>query len=202
MAKSKKYIPEVVVPEKYYAYFNPDTEKFISVSNVFKSEFPHYALISKQDYKDICLGKLKLLDLNLKKLIDFDGTISYELENSHLENEFNFQSRLLEWVSEPPVTDTEFIIEWNKLDRQWVLYVTDYGRDMLSGSMYDSTLAFFVMLEVDFDFLIRTFFIKLHTILKDGKIVYNFQSDAEANINNLSIATKRVFNNYGLKIND
>ena len=68
--------------------------------------------------------------------------------------------------------------------------------------MYDSTLAFFVMLETDFDFLVRTFYIKLHEILKAGKIVYDFESKMEDNSHKLSISTRRFFNSYGLKIND
>ena len=68
--------------------------------------------------------------------------------------------------------------------------------------MYDSTLVFFVMLETDFDFLIRTFYIKLHNLLKEGKLIYNFESKMEDNIHKLSISSRRFFNNYGLKIND
>jgi hypothetical protein len=203
MAKSKKkYVPEVIATETYYAYFNPETEQFISASNTYNSEFSHYVVITKQDHRDICSGKLKLADLILDKTVEFDGTITYSLITTQLQNAFNFQNTLLEWVSEPPVNDTEFTIEWNKADRQWVFYILDNGRAILEGPMYDSTLVFFVMLETDFDFLIRTFYIKLHDILKAGKLVYNFESKSEDDIGKLSISTRRLFNSYGLKIND
>ena len=58
------------------------------------------------------------------------------------------------------------------------------------------------MLETDFDFLVRTFYIKLHDILKEGKLIYNFESKSEDDIDKLSISTRRFFNSYGLKIND
>jgi hypothetical protein len=58
------------------------------------------------------------------------------------------------------------------------------------------------MLETDFDFLIRTVYIKLHDILKAGKLVYSFESKFESQIDIISISTKRFFDSYGLKIND
>jgi len=186
----------------YYAYFDPKTEKFFASSNVLDLSLKHYAIIREDDHRDICAGKINLVDCILDKQIDFDNNVVYKLLTTQLYNEFNFQNNLLEWVSDSPTLNTDFVIEWNKPDKQWILYVTDEGRKLLDGSMYDSTLIFFVMLETDFDFLIRTFYIKLHDILKEGKIVYNFESKLEYDIRKLSISTRRFFNNYGLKIND
>jgi hypothetical protein len=200
MAKSKKNLAPLV--HSYYAYFNPETEKFFSSSNVLDSSITHYAIIKESDHVDICLGKLKLIDCILDKQVDFDGSIVYKLLTPQLYNEFNFQNTLLEWIEDSPNTTTEFVIEWSNTDRQWTFYVTDEGRKLLDGAMYDSTLVFFVMMETDFDFLIRTFYIKLHNLLKEGKLIYNFESKMEDNIHKLSISSRRFFNNYGLKIND
>jgi hypothetical protein len=200
MARSKKSLePPIHV---YYAYFNPETEKFFSSSNVLNLSITHYAIIKEADHRDICSGKIKLEDCILDKQVDFDGSVVYKLLTPQLYDEFNFQNNLLEWVSDIATSDTNFVIEWNKSDRQWMFYVTNEGRKILDGGMYDSTLVFFVMLETDFDFLVRTFYIKLHEILKAGKIVYGFESKIEDNIHTLSISTRRFFNSYGLKIND
>jgi hypothetical protein len=200
MARSKKSLEAPI--HVYYAYFNPETEKFFSSSNVLDSSITHYAVIKEDDHRDICSGKLKLIDCILDKQVDFDGSIVYKLLTPQMYDEFNFQNKLLVWVSNGTASDTDFVIEWNKLDRRWTFYVTDEGRKILDGGMYDSTLMFFVMLETDFDFLVRTFYIKLHEILKAGKIVYGFESKMEDNIHALSISTRRFFNSYGLKIND
>lgn len=200
MARSKKSLAPPI--HAYYAYFNPETEKFFSSSNVLDSSITHYAAIKEDDHRDICSGKLKLIDCVLDKQVDFDGSIVYKLLTPQMYNEFNFQNKLLVWVSNDTDSDTDFVIEWNKLNRQWTFYVTDEGRKILDGGMYDSTLMFFVMLETDFDFLVRTFYIKLHEILKAGKIVYDFESKMEDDIHALSISTRRFFNSYGLKIND
>ena len=200
MAKFKKNLDPPV--HTYYAYFNPDTGKFHSSSNMLDLSLTHYAIIKVDEHIALCSGKIKLDDCMLDEQVDFDGTITYKLITPQLQNEFNFQNTLLEWVLESPVKDTEFTIEWNKADRQWVFYISDTGREILEGPMYDSTLVFFVMLETDFDFLIRTFYIKLHDILKAGKLVYDFESKSEDDIGKLSISTRRFFNSYGLKIND
>jgi len=202
MAKTKKKIILTTPKHTYYAYFNPETEKFHSSSNVLDLSLTHYAKITEDDHRDICSGKLKLIDCILDKQVDFDGSIIYKLLTPQMYNEFNFQNTLLMWVSDSPNSDTNFVIEWNKLDRQWMFYVTDEGRKLLDGGMYDSTLIFFVMLETDFDFLIRTFYIKLHDILKLGRLGFDFESKMEDNIHALSISTRRFFNSYGLKIND
>lgn len=200
MARSKKNLEPPV--HKYYAYFNPETEKFHSSSNMLDLSLTHYAIIKVDEHIELCSGKIKLNDCVLDKQVDFDGNIIYKLLTPQMYNEFNFQNTLSVWVSDSPNSDTNFVIEWNKLDRQWIFYVTDEGRKILDGGMYDSTLAFFVTLETDFDFLVRTFYIKLHEILKAGKIVYDFESKMEDNIHKLSISTRRFFNSYGLKIND
>jgi hypothetical protein len=200
MARSKKNTEPPI--HTYYAYFNPETEKFFSSSNVLDSTIIHYAIIKEDEHRDICAGKLKLTDCILDKHIDFDGSILYKLLTPQMYNEFNFQNSLLEWINNAPVKYTEFIIEWDLPNRQWIFYVTDEGRKILDGGMYDSTLVFFIILETDFDFLVRTFYIKLHEILKAGKLVYNFESKIEDNISNLSISTRRFFDSYGLKIND
>lgn len=203
MAKSKKiYVAPEPEVQTFYAYFDLETEKFFSSSNVYNSSMLYYAIISESDHKDICSSKLKLADCILDKQVDIDGTLTYKLVTPQQSIESTNQNSLLEWVIDNPSNDTEFIVNWNKLDKQWVFLVTDEGRKILDGAMYDSTLVFFITSETDFDLLVRTFYIKLHDLLKAGKLVYDFETSTEENIHSLSILTKRLFNRYGLIIND
>jgi hypothetical protein len=202
MARTKKKIILTPPEHTYYAYFNPETEQFFSSSNVHNTSYTHYAIIKKTDHEDICSGKLNLSDLVLDKFVDFDGTMTYKIITSQMYDAVNFHNTLLEWVSDTPSETTEFIIEWDNANQQWAFYVTELGRSMLNGAMYNTTLAFFIILETDFDFLVRTFYIKIHDVLKVDKLVFDFESKLETNIRHLSISTKRFFNNYGLKIND
>ena len=159
MAKTKKKIILTPPEHTYYAYFNPETEQFFSSSNVLDLSLTHYAIIKKIDHENICSGKLNLSDLVLDKSVDFDGTMTYKIITSQMYDAVNFHNTLLEWVSDVPTDTTEFIIEWVGANQQWEFYVTEFGRSMLNGAMYNTTLVFFVMLETDFDFLVRTIFV-------------------------------------------
>ena len=202
MARTKKKIILTPLEHTYYAYFNPETEQFFSSSNEYNPSYTHYAIIKKIDHENICLGKLNLSDCVLDKSVDFDGTMTYKIITLQMQNALSFYNTLLDWVYDIPCDTTEFVIEWDNAEQQWAFYVTEAGRDMLSGAMYNSTLAFFIMLETDFDFLVRTFYIKVHDILRVDKLVFGFENKLETDIQHLSISTKRFFNKYGLKIND
>ena len=66
--------------------------------------------------------------------------------------------------------------------------------------MFSTQLMFFVTLETDFDFLIRTIFVKISNILADDKVSIPFESTLESNIDRISISTKNVFKSYKLKV--
>ena len=203
MARTKKIFndPGDIVHE-YYAYFDPITESLLSVTNDPNPAFTHYAKITKDDHADLVSGKTLFRDCLIDRSIKLDGNIEYKLITKQVYSEFSFKNKSLEWVKNAVSDTTEFIIEWDNTQKQWTFYVTDLGRESLDGAKYDSTLVFFFMLETDFDFLIRTVYIKLHDILKAGKLVYSFESKFESQIDIISISTKRFFDSYGLKIND
>ena len=203
MARAKKvFIDPGDIVHEYYAYFDPMTESLLSVTNEPHPTFTHYAKITKDEHADLIRGKTLFRDCLIDRAIKLDGNIEYKLITKQLYSEFSFKNKSLEWVKDAVSDTTEFIIEWDKNKKQWTFYVTDSGRELLEGEKYDSTLVFFFMLETDFDFLIRTVYIKLHDILKAGKLVYSFESKFESQIDIISISTKRFFNSYGLKIND
>jgi hypothetical protein len=198
MAKTKIIQYEDLIDTDYYAYFDPLTDTILSVTNVRQSDFTHYAPITKDIHADLVSGKLSFDDCIIDRIIDSSGNIEFKLITKQIFEEYNYRS--LSWVKDSVTDSTEFVVEWNK--NEWIFYVTDIGRKSISGAQYDSTLLFFVILETDFDFLLRTISIRIHDVLKAGKINYNFESNIESNIKEISVATKSFFKNYGLKIND
>ena len=198
MTKAKIIQYEDLINKEYYAYFDPLTDKILSVSNVLQLDFTHYALVTKDTHADLVSGKLSFDDCIIDRIIDSAGNIEFKLITKQIFEEYNYRS--LSWVKDTVTDSTEFVVEWNK--DEWIFYVTDIGRKSISGGQYDSTLLFFIILETDFDFLIRTIDIRIHDVLKAGKINYNFESNIESNIKEISVATKIFFKNYGLKIND
>lgn len=201
MARKKKVIVETIpTVQEYYAYFDPETDNVFLVTNMLHDEYTHYAKITKDQHKELCDGKVQFSECIIDRQFGINGNIEHKLITKQTFNEFQFKNKSLMWVNAVPDDATEFVIEYDK--NQWAFSVTDAGRSILQGAMYDSTLVFFVTLETDFDFLVRTFYIRLHDVLKAGKIVYDFDSNFEKDISQLSITTKKFFNNYGLKVND
>jgi len=67
------------------------------------------------------------------------------------------------------------------------------------GKIATDKVKFFITLENDFDFLIRTIDINLTSLIADTVIV-PFITMLELEIDKISISSKTVFDSYGLKI--
>ena len=200
MARKRKVTPELVTKDpEFYAYFDPETDKVFLVTNVLHDTHTHYAKITQDQHREICSGKVQFHECIIDRQFGLEGRIEHKLITKQIYDEFQFKNKSLIWINSE-VDDPEFLIDYG--NDAWTFTVTDKGRNILEGAMYDSTLVFFVTLETDFDFLVRTFYIRLHDVLKAGQIVYAFESNFEKDITRLSITTKKFFNNYGLKIND
>jgi hypothetical protein len=141
-------------------------------------------------------------DYKINRTVNFDGTVAYQLMTQQIFEEYNLKSKSFVWVKDKVSNLSEFVVEWSSTNKTWTFRITDQGRQFLSGPQYDSTIVIFLTLETDFDFLIRSFYLRIHDLLKIGKIVYDFESNIENKIDNISVVTKKMFNLYGLKIND
>jgi hypothetical protein len=201
MAKKIK-TPIVVKPVKYFAYFNPDTLQITCVSNDVEPQEKYFVEMPVEDYLLIGQAKKNIHDYKINRIINFDGTVEHHLMTQQIFDEYNLKSKSFVWVKDKVTELSEFVVEWNSTDKTWTFLITDRGRQFLSGPQYDSTIVVFITLETDFDFLIRSFYLRIHDLLKSGKIVYDFESNIENKINNISVVTKKMFNAYGLKIND
>jgi len=187
---------------QYYAYYDPVTYDVFLVTNELHPTHEHYALITKDQHTDITSHKVKFHECIIDRRINLDNTVDTRLITQQTYDEFNFKSKSLTWITDPSTTDTEFIIDYSKTEKQWEFTVTDTGRQNLEGSRYDATLVVFVTLENDFDFLIRTFYLRVHDLLKSDVLRYSFESTLESQIEKLSISTRIFFKSYGLNIND
>jgi len=201
MAKKIKTLI-VVKPVKYFAYFNPDTLQITCVSNDVEPQEKYFVEMPVEDYLLIGQAKKNIHDYKINRIINFDGTVEHHLMTQQIFDEYNLKSKSFVWVKDKVTELSEFVVEWNSTDKTWTFLITDRGRQFLSGPQYDSTIVVFITLETDFDFLIRSFYLRIHDLLKSGKLVYDFESNIENKINNISVVTKKMFNAYGLKIND
>jgi hypothetical protein len=194
--------PPVVKPLKYFAYFNPETLTIVGVSNGTDPDQPNFVELPVEDYSLIGAGKKHLYEYKINQNVNFDGKIDYQLMTQQIYDEYNLKSKSFTWIKDAVTDRTEFIVDWNSTDKAWTFSITDQGRKILSGSQYDSTVVIFLTLETDFDFLIRSFYLRIHDLLKSGKIVHGFESNIETKIDSINIATKKMFNSYGLQLHD
>jgi hypothetical protein len=201
MAKKNK-TPVVIKPIKYFAYFNPETLQITCVSNNTEPQEEHFVEMPLEDYLLIGQAKKNMHDYKINRTVNFDGTVAYQLMTQQIFEEYNLKSKSFVWVKDKVSNLSEFVVEWSGTNKTWTFRITDQGRQFLSGPQYDSTIVIFLTLETDFDFLIRSFYLRIHDLLKSGKIVYDFESNIENKIDNISVVTKKMFNLYGLKIND
>jgi hypothetical protein len=105
---------------------------------------------------------------------------------------------VFEWITE--TTDrVECLVTWNGPRKTW-----DFKLDPRIKDYYDVVVApklvFFVTLENDFDFLVRTIFISLPDLITSEEISVPFTSKIENKIDKISISSKLIFKSYGLRI--
>jgi len=198
MAK-RKFKPIDNSDHEYYAYFDPLTDKVFLVTAEQHPAHKYFAKITKDQHAEITSDKVKFEDCIIDRVVQSDGSIEHKLLTKQMSDEFSFKRNSFLWITEPVDANTEFVVTWNKENKQWRFHVTDAGRSVLSGASYDNTLVVFVTLSTDLDFLVRTFYIRIHDVLKAGEIIFDFESTLESHIENLSVSTKKFFTYYGIK---
>ena len=198
MAK-RKFLPIDNSNHKYYAYFDPLTDKVFLVTAEQHSTHKYFAEITKDQHAEIVSDKVKFSDCIIDRVVNADGSIEHKLLTKQMSDEFSFKRNSFLWITEPANANSELVVTWNKENNQWKFHITDVGRNALSGAGYDNTLVVFVTLSTDLDFLVRTFYLRIHDMLKAGEIVFNFESTFELKIENLSVSTKKFFTYYGIK---
>jgi len=198
MAK-RKFNPIENIKLEHYAYFDPLTDRVFLVTNELHPTHKYYAKITKDQHGELTSTKVNFNDCIIDRVVNSDGTIEHKLITKQMFDEFSFKKNDLIWITEPINVNTEFTVTWNNENKQWKFSITDAGRSVLSGARYDNTLVVFVTLSTDLDFLIRTFYLRIHDILKAGEIIYDFESSIESQIDNLSVSTKKFFTYYGIK---
>ena len=182
---------------KYYVYYDKKTGSLLSVTNEKSKTFEYgfevdfcevEGLLSGRDnFKDFVVGQ-KRLDNNSTVLaimpVGIEGYV--------------FKNNVFEWISENP--HAECIVEWHQPTASWNISLSKKSKSTYNDHVLLSKLVFFVTLENDLDFLIRTIQIDLQSLLALGSICIPFKTSLEHKIDKISISSKLVFKSYGLKI--
>jgi hypothetical protein len=191
-------IARLTAKHTYRIYFDIATGELLAASNEFKPEYDYSLIVSYEQY-DALVSTGNFKDWAVTKTNTVDNEYGVELVRKEFQGH-TFRNNMFEWIVDPPTKTTELIVHWDEFNHQWIFMMSNGARQRF----YDKQIAtkiikFFITLENDFDFLIRTIDIELLSLLSD-KIVVPFETTLESQIDKISISSKTVFNSYGLKL--
>lgn len=182
----------------HYVYFDKKTGQILAVTNEEDSSFENGLNVSFEEVEDLITGKAKFKDFLIGYKKNQAGTTQLAIVPAS-DQGFAFKNNVFEWIKETS-NKTECIVTWNGPGKRWEFQIDQRAKDY-----YDVVaapkLTFFVTLEEDFDFLVRTIYISIQDlILAESGFVVPFQHKLESQIDKISISSKLVFKSYGLRI--
>ena len=183
--KKKKTLPE------YYAYYEKKTGRICSITNEKSLVYKDYIPLTVAEYKKFCDGDWEVDQYTVDKTL---GLVAIESQT------YNFKNSMFEWIVDKPSADTHFVVTWNEPKQLWEFRVSDDTRDKLLESNSIAKLSFFVTLESDLNFLVRTISFNVADIVQCKTIEVPFESKLETDIKNISIASVKAFKTYGLEV--
>lgn len=191
--KSKKNIQN----EKYLVYYDIKTGRIFSVTNEINNAYENAIEPSTYEVNKLLTGEWPFLDyiVGYKKLST--GEIVKAVVPA-LDNEISFKHSSFEWITETNVK-TDMIVEWHYPLKKWIFSLSPAFKNT-NKELFTTKLLFFITLEADFDFLIRTINIDAQTLLDLDYVEIPFDSKNELDINSISISSKLAFKSYSLKI--
>jgi hypothetical protein len=183
---------------KYYVYYDKKTGIILSVGNEANKSYEYGIESTWEEVENLINGTWLLKDFIVGYRRNPDGKSQLAvIPNS--EQGYIFKNNIFEWITEPN-EKAECTIIWNNKDKSWQFKLSEAVKTVYRDSLLTPRLVFFVTLETDFDFLIRTIFIETIDLFSSEYVRIPFESKVEHDIDKISISSKLVFKNYGLKV--
>jgi hypothetical protein len=198
---SKFVPPAPVLTGTYFAYYDKISKVLLSVTNEPNSQFTDFVEVDFETYERLVSGRERFSDYLLGLVKEEEKTTLKLMPK--LEHAYYFKNTMLELVSDVPTKNTDLVVEWNSVKKEWNFFLTPDAKVRLGHRASESKLLFFIILESDYDFLIRTIVIDSEQIIKNYCVGFPFESEIESQIDKISVATKLVLESYGLrKVNE
>lgn len=198
MARKKIAPPPKHFPDKFYAYYDIETKQLLSVTNQKITLYKDYLEIDFCTYEKLVTGKEKFSDY-LLGLVDEGYDTSLQIVRIG-ETAPKFKNTMLEVVTESPNDNPELLVEWHETNKVWNFFLSPDGQARLKNKTDIEKLLFFVILETDYNFLIRTIIIDKQKLCVNECVGISFEHNLELDISKISIATTLVFRSKQLRI--
>lgn len=190
------FIPPMPVDYKYYAYY-AESGEIIGLSTQDIDGLSSRLEISERLYNKFSSREEQPHNWIVNLVETQDKEAKLELIPKKYKG-YSFKSNMFELIINEVTDDTELTVTWSAETKHWKFSFSDVGkRIMLAKRISVKNLVFFVVLENDFDFLIRTIILSVDSLLKEDQY-FPFESKLENQIDNISIVSRKVFETYGL----
>jgi hypothetical protein len=180
-----------------FVYYNKKTGNIELITNERQGKKKNFIEIDPDLYSKLVSNEYNPLDYAAGYLRDPNGSVVLSLVKKERKEIYVFRSTEFVSITNPPTKDTELIISWKK--KSWEFELSSSAKSRINNSLDQSMLMFFVTLESDFDFLIRTIFIEPYELRTKKKIIIPFETEYEQNIDKISIASKLSLQSYGIQ---
>ena len=201
MARKKIAPPPKHFPDKFYAYYDIETKQLLSVTNQKITLYKDYLEIDFDTYEKLVTGKEKFSDY-LLGLVDEGYVTSLQLV-ALKETATRFKNTMLDVIKEQPATTgetPELLVEWHESNKVWNFFLSVDGQSRFKHKTNNEKLLFFVILETDYNFLIRTIVLDKQQLCVNECVGVAFEHALELDISKISIATTLVFRSKQLRI--
>lgn len=186
-----------MVIDDYYVYYNPKNGEILSISNELSKDHKAGIKIDFDDISGFLHGKMRLFDYKVgyKKLPNKQIVLGIVHKDT---NGYSFKNNVFEWIREANA-DADCQVVWNAKEKNWGFSLSSSVKKF-NNIVLESKATFFVILQDDFDFLIRTIDIKLEELIENDTVIIPFSSKIEHDFNKIAIASRMIFKSYGLGI--
>ena len=198
MARKKIAPPPKHFPDTFYAYYDVETKQLLSVTNEKISLYKDYLEIDFSTYERLVTGREKFSDY-LLGLVDEGNSTSLQLV-ALKETTPKFKNTMLEVVTDRAIANPELLIEWHETNKEWNFFLSIEGQTRLKNKTDIEKLLFFVILETDYNFLVRTIVVDKHKLCTNKCVGIEFEQDLELDISKINIATTLIFRSKQLRI--
>lgn len=182
----------------YYVYYDKKSGEILSVTKEKSSKYEYGITISYDEVENFLNGTWHFRDyvVGYKRLANNKTALSIIPVD---DQSFSFRNNVFEWITETK-KETELVVEWNGPKKEWQFYLGKKFKEKYEDNIFTPKLVFFVTLETDLDFLIRTIYVDMQDLVNRDKVVVPFDSNIENFLGKISIGSKLVFKSYGLKV--
>lgn len=193
MAKRKNK----TVESCYYVAYDKSTGELLAVG-CGNNNYENYFEVPFEQAEPFISGEYKFHDYLVGNKRQSNGKIAFTITQK-VDEGYAFKNNLFEWIREKK-TKTDCTVEWNQPDQAWYFSLDPAYKLVMHDNLVIQKLVFFVMLETDFDFLIRTIILEAQQLVQHDRIKIPFESRLEKQIDKISISSKLVFKSYKLKV--